>query len=48
MKAKLLRSKTKEELILILNNLLRERFKYNITKATGEFTKNHLFSKTNY
>jgi ribosomal protein L29 len=46
MKAKFLRDKSKEELTSMLNNLLRERFKYNINKATGEFTKNHLFGKT--
>lgn len=42
-----LRSKTKEELILMLNNLLRERFKYSINKASGDFTKNHLFMLIN-
>lgn len=42
-KVAVLRSKTKEELILMLNGLLRERFKYNINKASGDFTKNHLF-----
>ncbi|QQG46755.1 MAG: 50S ribosomal protein L29 [Candidatus Azosocius agrarius] len=46
MKAQLLKHKTKEELIVILNGLLRERLKYNICRATGEFTKFHLFSKT--
>lgn len=45
MKISLLKNKTKEELILLLNGLLREKFKYNISRATGEFTKNHLFSK---
>ena len=42
-KVSVLRNKTKEELILMLNNLLRERFKNNINKASGDFTKNHLF-----
>lgn len=47
MKISLLRGKKKEELLLMLNDLFRERFKYNISKASGEFTKTHLFYKTN-
>ncbi|HFL8794972.1 MAG TPA: 50S ribosomal protein L29 [Candidatus Azosocius sp. HAIN] len=45
MKISLLKNKTEKELIIFLNDLFKEKFKYNIDRATGEFSKVHLFSK---